>query len=95
MLKLTKNSQCFPILKQILNLYKSSHPQCLLSKFNSQLNSETNFHTSTTSYGRHPRLLYIQNPFRWLQNKVDLKLFQLSWDRTFVENEFKRGVAQV
>lgn len=42
-----------------------------------------------------PRLIYVQNPFTWVANKVRMKKLQYTWDRDFDEDEFKRGVKLV
>ncbi|XP_046393556.1 uncharacterized protein LOC124161296 [Ischnura elegans] len=36
-------------------------------------------------------ILYIQNPFRWLVNKLDFGMLRRAWDPTFKENEFRDG----
>lgn len=41
------------------------------------------------------RLIYMQNPWSWLCNKMRLKMLQYTWDREFSEVDFKRGVKQV
>lgn len=42
-----------------------------------------------------PRLIYMQNPWTWLCNKMRLKKLQYTWDRNFSEDDFKLGVKQV
>lgn len=42
-----------------------------------------------------PRLIYLQNPIKWIQNKFYMRLLRLAWDRDFIEKEFKRGAKQV
>lgn len=42
-----------------------------------------------------PKLLYLQNPLRWIRNKFDFHLLKMAWDPHFVETEFKRGTKEV
>lgn len=56
-------------------------------------NTQTRSFTSSPS--TVPSLIYVQNPLSWLRNKIYLQILKFSWDRQFVESDFKRGATQV
>ncbi|PSN38090.1 hypothetical protein C0J52_00831 [Blattella germanica] len=56
------------------------------------------FHQTPKIYDKKtrsmPRLLYMQNPLRWLTNKLDFGMLKRAWDPQFDESEFRRGTKQ-
>lgn len=44
---------------------------------------------------RVPKLILLQNPFRWLMTKIDFSVLRSVWDPSFTEKEFKFGTKQV
>lgn len=55
----------------------------------------TTTQNSSVVLSKQPNLIYVQNPFTWLRNKVRLRLLRYTWDHDFEEKEFKRGATQV
>ncbi|XP_013178096.1 PREDICTED: uncharacterized protein C2orf47 homolog, mitochondrial-like [Papilio xuthus] len=43
---------------------------------------------------RVPKLILLQNPFRWLMTKIDFSVLRSVWDPSFTEKEFKFGTKQ-
>ncbi|CAK1604132.1 unnamed protein product [Parnassius mnemosyne] len=43
---------------------------------------------------RVPKLILLQNPFKWLMIKIDFSVLKNVWDPTFQEKEFKFGTKQ-
>ncbi|XP_011559343.3 uncharacterized protein LOC105389845 [Plutella xylostella] len=43
---------------------------------------------------RVPKLILVQNPFKWLMLKIDFNVLRRLWDPTFVETDFKFGTKQ-
>ncbi|VVC96469.1 unnamed protein product [Leptidea sinapis] len=43
---------------------------------------------------RIPKLILLQNPFKWILNKIDFTVLRRVWDPTFREKEFKLGTKQ-
>lgn len=80
---LSKSVQLAPAQKPNLQLQRDVH------------NTGGNNHTQRSSLSTVPRLIYVQNPLSWLRNKIYLQILKFSWDRQFVESDFKRGAKQV
>ncbi|XP_068630657.1 m-AAA protease-interacting protein 1, mitochondrial-like [Battus philenor] len=43
---------------------------------------------------RVPKLILLQNPFRWLMTKIDFRVLRSVWDPSFTEKEFQYGTKQ-
>lgn len=83
---LTHSVQLVPAQKLNFHLHRNVHKTC---GNNNKENSS--FKSSTTV----PRLIYVQNPLSWLRNKIYLNILRFTWDRQFVESDFKRGATKV
>lgn len=84
---LTHSVQLIPAQKHNFHLYRNLH------KTGTNINTQKRLFSSSTS--TVPRLIYVQNPISWLRNKIYLQILKYSWDRQFVESDFKRGATQV
>ncbi|XP_071442410.1 m-AAA protease-interacting protein 1, mitochondrial-like [Hetaerina americana] len=67
------------------SLYKNNPSVCIRGAHNDRNNDNS----PTKSL-----VLYIQNPVRWLVNKLDFSMLRRAWDPNFRENEFKNGAKQ-
>lgn len=63
-----------------------------ISHFIDYSNCEKNVQSSSTVI---TKLIYIQNPWHWMRNKLLFYYLKLSWDPNFLKNEFERGAKQV
>lgn len=87
------------MLKQILNFRQPCIARCdrfrltqpIVRRHNGGITELLLYSTAVSA----PRLIYLQNPWSWLSNKMRLKMLKYTWDRDFREDEFIRGVKQV
>lgn len=82
---LTHSVKLVPAHKLNFHLNRNVHK----TRSNTQKSS---FNSSSSTV---PRLIYVQNPLSWLRNKLYLQILKFTWDRQFVESDFKRGATQV
>lgn len=88
------------MLKQILNFRQPFVARCdrfrltqpIIRRHNGRITLNQLLYSTAVST---PRLIYLQNPWSWLSNKMRLKMLKYTWDRDFREDEFIRGVKQV
>ncbi|XP_049766883.1 m-AAA protease-interacting protein 1, mitochondrial-like [Schistocerca cancellata] len=87
--------QTFTAQKHLSLLHTRSH-RCI--RILSSLNTYRCFHKTSVDNEKpnkpFPKVLYIQNPFSWLMNKLDFGILKNTWDPQFNESEFKRGAKQ-